>query len=75
MICLIISDRGLAAGVSGVVVQGSVQFSSFGRGSCYLHWSALGVGVVRLIVLKCGLLLSFGSFNPLYIAGSVSIAN
>lgn len=64
------------AGVGGVGVQGTLQFSSFGTVSCYLHWSASDVGVVRLIVLKSVLLLSFGSFNPFYyFSASVSIAH
>lgn len=55
--------------------QGSKQFSKFGRGSCYLHWTTLWVGVVRLIVLQSVLLLSFGCFDPLYFEGSVSTEN
>lgn len=55
--------------------QGSKQFSKFGRGSCYLHWTTLWVGVVRLIVFQSVLLLSFGFFDPLYFEGSVSTEN
>lgn len=55
--------------------QGSKQFSKFGRGSCYLHWTTLWVGVVRLIVLQSVLLLSLGCFDPLYFEGSVSTEN